>query len=228
MDANLTFTLGPLQIPVKWLILFVALFVSVVLTERLARSRGWKKDQWFDFVIMIIFIFFIIYKFGWVISPAHSFTIMIATGVTLLYAVYRVRKNHYPLYDLFDFTWLTLMIPLFIYHLLIIDYGKTTSSFLGIALEGESDYLYHPVNWYKALWIGLLLFFRYRIKSEMDFSRMMNYYFLAGTGLLVVSIFDFSVKLYFGFTVEQWFDILLIFLGILGWIKTKDNKKGAA
>lgn len=226
MEANLTLTLGPLQIPVKWLILFLGLFVSIVLTERLARSRSWKKDQWFDFVIMLIFIFFIIYKFGWMISPAHSFTIMMATGVSLLFAVYRIRKNHYPLYDLFDFVWLTLMIPLFIYHLLIIDYGKTTSSFLGVALEGESDYLYHPVNWYKALWLGLLLFFRYRIKSEMNFSRMMNFYFLAGAGLLLVSVFDFSVKLYFGFAMEQWFYILLIFFGIMGWIK-KDNEKGA-
>ncbi len=234
MDPNQILRLGPVQLPVHLLVLLIGLVLSTFLTERMARKRNWVKDKWTDLVISVSLLFIFFYKFGWIIfdlkrviqSPASiiwntSSTRIILLGavVTMVFLIYKVRKNKYPIYDVLDFIWLIVAVTMFVYNLVIIDYGKVTTSILGIHLAGQSSYLYHPVNWYRALLIGILLIIRFRYWKDSIYTKQL--YILLGVGLLTISIFNISIHLTMGFTAKQWLYLAITFIGILGYMKNK-------
>jgi len=227
MDENQIFQLGPLQIPVNWLVLMIGFVIAIFITERLAKKKGWEKERWSDLMITLIVSFLFVYKFGWAIfdlkrviaNPASLFwtsgnamTIFLAVLATVIVFWLKWRKNRYPVVDLLDLSWITLTVTFFIYQLFIMDYGKTTNFITGVSINEESSYLYHPVNWYKAIWIGILLIIRYRQKENISLVKIMYYYILLGIGLLFITLFDFSIHLILGFAIEQWIYVIVILL----------------
>lgn len=239
MDANQILSLGPLQIPVNWLILFAGLLIAVFITEKIARKRNWEKEKWSDLLLILFLSFLIVYKFGWILfdlkrviqnpgiiiwTSGSTSSLWLAFILSALVLIYKIKKERYPIYDFFELSWLTLTITLFLYYLFIMDYGKVTSFIFGVSLEGESSYLYHPVNWYKAFWLALLLIIRFGIWSKLDENHLMLLYVAFGMGLLIISIFDVSMQLYFGLTVEQWFFLIIALIGGIGLLRKKRNE----
>lgn len=243
MDANFILQLGPLQIPITWLIIMVGLLISTIFIEKIARKRNWKKEQWTDLLIILFTTFLLIYKFGWALfdikrvinNPAillwtsgSTLSIFLAITITLIILFFKIRNNKYPLFDLMDFGWLTLTFTLFIYSLFLMDYGRVTTFPLGVSIDKTSSNLYHPVNWYNSLWIGLLLIMRFSIWLRLNYIRLMSLYVMLGVGLLLISVFDHVsvASLVFGMMIKQWIYFLLIIIGGIGFfdIKTKDKK----
>ncbi len=234
MDGDQVFQLGPTQLSAKWLILMIGMIIALFITEKIARKKGWEKDKWSDLIVIVGITFIVVYKFGWVIFDVRSVlenpasllfttgdtvTVVMAIGATVLMFIYSMRKNKYPLFDIFDFSWILYTVILLVYNLFIMDYGKSTNFFLAVAIDGESTYLYHPINWYQAGWLGLMLIIRYRMKGAFQEIQLMYAYIVLGMGLLFISIFNFSVDMYIGFTIEQWTDILFILIGGIGLLK---------
>lgn len=234
MSADQTLQLGPLQLPVFLLVLIIGLIISTFFSEKLARNRGWEKDKWSDLIISLTLAFILIYKFGWAIfdlkrviqnpalliwSSGSTSSIILAVIVMVGIFLFKYRKERYPLIDVLDFVWMTIVITLFTYNLFIMDYGKTTNFITGIKIDGNSNFLYHPVNWYRTVWLGILLLIRFFVWKEMNKSRLMYLFILLGFGLLLISVFDISVNLVYGFTVAQLAYLGLTIVGIIGLLK---------
>lgn len=234
MDASEVLKLGPLQIPISYLLLIVGLVISAFITEKLARKRDWEKEKWTDLLIVLLFIFIILYKFGWIIfdiksviqNPASiiwtsgsSLGTIMAVIITILVFVYKIKKKKFPVFDVLDFSWITVTITLFMYNLIIMDYGKATTFIFGVSLPGESNYLYHPINWYIAVFLSILLILRFVIWSKLTYVKLMYLYILLGSGLLLVSIFDVSINLYLGFTINQLAFLSMALVGGIGLIR---------
>lgn len=234
MDVSQVLELGPLQIPVNWLILLIGLIIATVINERIARQRDWDKGKWSDLVVSALFIFIIISKFGWIFfdlkrvinnpssviwtSGSTTMSIM-AFLAAILYMVYTIRKKRYSFLDFLDYVWITFTVILFLYNLIIMDYGKVTNFIFGVSLDG--DYLYHPVNWYKASLLLVLLFLRFKVWKEINNRKLMQLYLFLGAGLLFVSVLDISINLYFGLTIEQWGYLILALTGSFGLLLKK-------
>ncbi|OEF99328.1 hypothetical protein BHF71_01685 [Vulcanibacillus modesticaldus] len=235
MDANRVLQFGLVKLPIGLLVLFVGLSVAVFITEKIARKKQLAKDEWTNIIFTLSLVFLIFYKFGWVIfdiksvlkNPASLIwttgsptTILISTVVSALVFLYLIKKHKYPLFTILDLSWLTIAITLFLYNLFIVDYGKVTDLFFGIALQEGSKFNYHPINWYRVLWVGILLIVRFTKWSDLNYAKLLYLYILLGLGLLLISIFDISFNLVFGFTFNQWAFLALITLGGVGLIKT--------
>jgi len=235
MDANQVLQLGPLQIPVNWLILFAGLLIGAIITEKIARKRNWEKEHWTDLLITLFTTFLLVYKFGWALfdlkrvinNPATLLwtsgtylSLLLAVAVTLVVFIIKVRKNKYQIFDLMDFGWLTFTITLFLYYLFIMDYGKITNFIFGVSIDQNSNFLYHPINWYKAFWLGILLIVRFGIWSNMSHVRLMSLYVVLGIGLLVITIFDYvTASLIIGMTIEQWVFFIITLIGGIGFLQ---------
>lgn len=235
MEANQIINLGPLQLPLSWLLLLIGLITSTYISEKIAIKRGWQKGKWSDLVITLSFIFILIYKFGWVLfdlkrvinNPSSIFWITGSTTgfailVVLIVIAYKIYKEKLPVIDVLDFVLISFTFTYFLISLFVMDYGKITEFFTGVKIEADSSNLYHPVNWYRSILLGVLLIFRFIIWKNPDKSKIFQLYIFLGLGLLLVSIFDISVDLIYGLTQEQWLYILLTTIGLLGI--TKYNK----
>lgn len=229
MEKEQILQLGSFQLPVSILMLIIGFVVAVFITERQAIIKGWAKEKWSDLIISISLVLIIVYKFGWIIfdfgrvlkNPSSiiwmsgsTSAIILAILLALIMLFYKVKKNKYPTTDILDLAWIFVVIGMFIYNLSIIDYGKSTDFFLGITMESDSNFSYHPINWYRAALLALLLTVRFIKFKTINFNNIAQLYILLGAGLLITSIFDLSVSLFLGFTYEQWTYIFVSLIGV--------------
>ncbi len=232
MDANQVFQLGPLQLPAAWIIAAAGVLLATYITEKMARKSGWEKEKWSDIIITAFIVFILTYKFGdgliafkqliqnpemllW--SSGSPISLFLAIIFALITLVYKVMKGNYRILEIIRLLWVFLSITIFIYHLFILDFGKTTTFFTGVSLENQSQYLYHPINWYKAVFIGInLVIFYWMNSKKQDKINIFAFYLSLGTGLIILSVFDISIHVYFGFTLEQIFYLLLGIVGVAG------------
>jgi len=243
MEVNQVIKLGSLQIPVSLLMLSIGLFISVVIVEMLSKrknivtqARG-TQAKWSDFVLTHLLVFLVIYKSGWIIfdlksvienpslilwTSSSSFTM--AFVVTLIVFLYKVRKSNYTLFEILDNLYITFIIVLLTYSLVIIDYGKATDLIFGISINGNSDYTYHPINWYKSILAIALILLRYKLRTNLDLVRLLELYIVLGVGLLLISILDVHPNLVYGFSLEQWFYITITLIGSIGLIRYSNKR----
>lgn len=233
MEVNQVIKLGSLQIPVTLLMLSIGLFISVVIVEMLAKRKGrGTQAKWSDIVLTNLLVFLVVYKFGWVIFDLKSVienpglllwtsssSFALALIVTLLVFLYKIRKSNYTLLEILDNVYITTIIILLTYTLVIIDYGKATDFIFGISIKGSYDYTYHPINWYKSALAIALILLRYKWRIDLDLVRLMELYISLGVGLLLISIFDVHPNLIYGFSLEQWIYIAITLSGSIGLIR---------
>ena len=234
MDANQVFQIGPLQLPAAWIIAAAGVLIAVFLTEKFARNFGWDKEKWMDLTITAFLVFVLTYKFGdgilnfkqiirqpetllW--SSGSPASMILGIVFALIAFIYKIIKGKYLIKDVFQLSWIFMVITLFIYHLFIMDYGKTTQFALGVRLSDQSQYLYHPINWYQAALLGLSLIL-YFWSSQQKTVNIFPFYLLIGIGSLLISILDMNIHVYFGFTLNQIFYLLLGVIGGIGLQKT--------
>ena len=230
MDANQVFQIGPLQLPAAWIVAAAGVLIAVFLTEIWARKLGWEKEKWMDLIITAFLVFVLTYKFG---DGLLDFKQIIRQPETLLWSsgspasmilgiifafialIYKIVKGKFLLKDVLRLSWIFMAITLFIYNLFIMDYGKTTQFALGVKLSDQSKYLYHAINWYQAALIGssINLYFWLSTRKTVN---IFPFYLLLGIGLLLISILDMNIHVYFGFTLNQIFYLLLGVIGGVG------------
>lgn len=237
MEVNQVIKLGSLQIPISLLILSIGLFISVVIVEMLSKRKGRGiQAKWSDFVLTNLLVFLVIYKFGWIIfdlksvieNPSlilwmSSSSLTMALIVTLIVFLYKIRKSNYTLFEILDNLFITFIVILLTYSLIIIDYGKVTDFIFGISINGSSDYKYHPINWYKSALAIALIFLRYKWRINLNLARLMELYIILGVGLLLISILDIHPNLVYGFSLEQWLYIAITLIGSIGLIRYSDK-----
>jgi len=236
MDINLNLQLGPFQFPLALGAIFIGLAISTYLVERKLDRNKWVDEKWFDLLITLVFVFVLIYKFGWAIfsikkiiaNPSLLLWTTGSTGSVLfgLFAIvmilsYKMWRDRERALDILDFSLITIIITFFVFNLLFIDYGKTTNSFIGIRIDEQSIFTYHPVSWYKVFWLGFLLILRFRIWSKVESFKISVLYFLLGAGMLLITIFDTPINLLLGITLEQWIWLLIVLTGSIGLINLR-------
>lgn len=238
MEVNQMFKLGSLQIPITLTMLLIGLLISVLTVEMLVKRRERVYTvKWSDFVLTHLLVFLVVYKFGWIIfdlkevikNPSQilwisSPSLTMALAVTLIFFFYKMRKTNYSLFEILDNLYISIIIILLTYSLVIIDYGKVTDYIFGIYIDGESDYKYHPVNWYKSALAIALISLRYKWRTKLDLVRLIELYILLGGGLLLISIFDIQPKLFYGFSLEQWVYIIITSIGSVGLIRYSNKR----
>ncbi|MFV9511122.1 hypothetical protein [Tepidibacillus sp. LV47] len=230
IEANQILKIGPIQLPLQWIILFIGLFLGTFVSEQMARKKGWEKENFSDLVFTLILIVLLVYKFGWIVfdlkrviqnpqvviwASGTNTSFWIGILIAILYLVFQVRKKGFSWVDILQFSWFIYTITFFFYSLLIKDDGKAI----------QSQHLYHPVNLYKAFWLGLLLILFFRWRKEFTFTKLMLLYMGLGYGLLIISIFDVNIKLILGLTQEQWLSLLLSLIGMIGMFKKEGTKR---
>ncbi|TCS83509.1 prolipoprotein diacylglyceryl transferase family protein [Tepidibacillus fermentans] len=237
-EESQIFQIGPIQLPIQWIILFIGLFIGTLVSEQVARTKRWEKEKWSDFVFTSVLIVLVIYKFGWIMfdlkrviqnpqaiiwTSGTNASFWLGILVAGFYFFLKVRKERFSWIDILQFLWLTFTITLFFYSFLVKDYGKATNFFLSIQADDQSRIHYHPVNIYRSLWLGFFLLLFYFWRKEITYTRLMFLYIGLGFGLLIISIFDVSMNLVFGLTLEQWRNFILACIGIIGMLKKKEG-----
>jgi len=215
IDQSQILQLGPIQLPIRWLVLFLGLFIGTLVSERMARKKGWEKDKWSDFVLTAFLITIIVYKFGWILfeikeviqspqmiiwTPGTSLSLWLGVIFAVLFSIYHIKRNQLSWANVLHFSWLTAMVALFLYFLLIKDYGKTSNF----------------VNQYRAIGLGILFVVYLRWFQNLTHFRLMLLFMGLGFGLLVLSILDINTDLILGMSQNQWIDLLLGLIGVVG------------
>ena len=238
MDANQVFQIGPLQLPAAWIVAAAGVLIAVFLTEKMARNFGWDKEKWMDIAITALLVFVLTYKFGdgllnfkqiirqpetllW--SSGSPASMILGIGFALIAFIYKIVKGKYPYVDIVQLYWVFTAISLFIYHLFIMDYGKTTQIALGVKLSDHSQYLYHPINWYQAALFGISIIL-YFWSSKHKRVNIFPFYLLIGIGALLISILDMNIHVYFGLTLNQIFYLVLGSIGGIGLIFSEQKE----
>ncbi|WP_339059992.1 hypothetical protein [Tepidibacillus marianensis] len=140
-------------------------------------------------------------------TPGTPLSLWLGIIFALLFSLYQMKKKNLPWMDVFHLTWLTVMMTLFLYYLVIKEYGKMTSF----------------VNIYRAIWLGLLFVFYARWLKNLTYSRLMLLFMGLGFGLLVLSIFDVNTDLMLGLSQNQWMALLFGLIGVIGFVKKKEG-----
>ena len=239
LEESQILQIGPIQLPVKWVVLLLGLLFSTWVTEQIARRKGWEKERWSDLILTLVLIVIVSYKFGWILfdlkqvfqnpqmiiwTPGTNLSLGLGILIALVYSFIQVRKKELVWQDVLHFSWITFTITYFFFALLIKDYGKiTTNLVIGISTSDQSSFHYHPVNFYRAVWLGILIAIRFSLWRILTFSKLMVLYIGLGFGMLVLSVFDLNNELILGMTVKQWMALIPVIVGSIGLLTKKEE-----
>ncbi|MCF6092529.1 hypothetical protein L1765_00795 [Microaerobacter geothermalis] len=216
--------LGPLQISGEWLAIIVSLVIGGGIIGLLRLSKEEREaltDAWFNGLIWFLISFKLLPVF---LSPftylENPLMILYARAtpnmMILVYLLaiigwfWTIIKQRLPfersLYD----TLFAAVITYTIYSILVPDYGKTTDWFTGIKAVDESEITYHPVNWYKAFLLIILITYEW-MKKRVDDKGVLFLVNGMGAVLFITDIFTLSAPVY-GLTILQWAVIAVLVL----------------
>ena len=214
--------IGPIQLPIQWIVLLVALFISTWITEQIARKKGWEKERWSDSVLTFVIIVIIVYKFGGILfnlkqviqnpqliiwTTGTNLSLLMGIILGIVYFVIHAKRKKLHWLDSLNFLWITMVITLFLFTFLIKD-------------EGRAD---QPINLYRAIWLGFLLVTRFSWWKQPNQTQLMVLYIGLGFGLLILSMFNINLQFVYGLTQEQWIALIPVLVGIVGLFNKKEG-----
>lgn len=231
--------IGPLMLPLTWLVLAVLGFASVYVAERLSPMRWHIKGVVSGELPTAIILYLLVYKFApvlWhlpdvfsdpiavLLTPGTPLSMMMAIILSFAWLTWAVVRSPYAL-SVADVIAFTDLLTVFSYNVIFKDLGQTTFGWWG--WRGE-EYRYHPLHIYRLVLLAPLLVWGLlkwrKLASGYLFSWIAMW---SGVVYTVVSFVDYHTGATFiGLTVVQWISIVVALAG-WGTIILIDHKKRA-
>lgn len=182
-----------------------------------------------DLALQVILVYFVVFKlsplffsFNSIISQPQSLLFLTGTSkgalvaglVTAFYLWILAKRKRIPLPSFLDAIALVAVFSYAGYSFIFRDLGEVTTMPWGLKVE-EGRYQYHPLNYYRFLFLGLLVLFWWRKNKNWNEGEVFQFLFVfGGIGLLFISYLDYKSPYTDGLTSEQWIYALI---AILGW-----------
>jgi hypothetical protein len=194
--------------------------------------RWWTKKQHvflsLDVLLNAMLIIVLFWKFGWVLSrldviwespmnlillTGSAREVWIGVAIAVVYASIAVIRQRIPWRLMLDLMVLLILAYIMVKSALSVEYGRVTSMPWGWSplYEGLS---YHPVHWYRAIAVGLLLLWlRLRAWKPGHGHYAAKGLLFYGMIKLALSFFDRETALMLYLTFDQIIAVLTILLG---------------
>lgn len=220
---------GPFLLPLTWLVLFILIWIGGKIADHFFGKKEstfyWSEVLFEATLLFLIFLklspilwnpqvlidrpITLLYGFG---SSGGGVLAMLLSGV---YIGWKGRKTgtSWPL--LLDGIALTALIVGIGYSFLFQQLGEITSLPWGIGIEG-GQYDYHPINFYRGLWLTLIFILWWRFVREGEQGRTFSLVMIGGgLGMLFISYLEYyPISSSWGLQINQWVFVMLM---VIGW-----------
>lgn len=230
------YKIGPFLISYKMLVIVLAGVIGYLTLLFLLKRVEINKRVVLDIVSSSIMILILTWKFGGVLfNPKQLFSnpllILFLTGnnstlllgfcISAVYILYKLKNKGVPRNLFLDLISLSALPFLFIYNLLIPEYGYATRLPWGISL-GSEKVAYHPTNIYFSIAIGIIMV--YAFKSNRSIGNCILFIktsLLIGISGLLLTFLEPQLNYLMGISLKQWIFLLIIVSGFFAHYKPK-------